>query len=71
MEGQGLTICSPSSTKQCVPFINRFHIICPMYVGFTNAVNSLYNVKEMVYGSNNTTSLKSLRMALINNWGSK
>ena len=28
---------------------NRFHILTPMYVGFTNAVNSLYNVKKIVY----------------------
>ena len=27
----------------------RFHILTPMYVGFTNTVNSLYNVKKIVY----------------------
>ncbi|KAL5516876.1 hypothetical protein EMCRGX_G002310 [Ephydatia muelleri] len=48
---------------------SRFHTLTPMYVGFTNTVNSLYNVQEMVYGPNRTTSLKSFRMALINNWG--
>ena len=49
----------------------RFHILTPMYVGFTNTVNSLYNVKKMVYDDNCVTTLETLRMALINNWGEK
>ncbi len=40
-----------------------------MYVGFANAINSLYNVKKMVYDENDVTTLEVLRMALINNWG--
>ena len=50
---------------------DRFHIISPMFVGFANTVNSLYNVKKMVYDENNTVSLEALRMALFNNWGEK
>ena len=49
----------------------RFHIISPMYVGFANTVNSLYNIKKMVYDQNNIVSLETLRMALFNNWGEK
>lgn len=51
--------------------ICRFHIISPMYVGFANTVNSLYNIKNMVYDQNNIVSLEALRMALFNNWGEK
>ena len=40
-----------------------------MYVGFTNTVNSLYNVKKIVYDENDVASLTILKMALINNWG--
>ena len=42
-----------------------------MYVGFANTVNSLYNIKSMVYDQNNIVSLETLRMALLNNWGEK
>lgn len=42
-----------------------------MFVGFANAVNSLYNIKEMVYGENDVTTLEDFRMALITNWGQK
>jgi hypothetical protein len=42
-----------------------------MYVGFANTVNSLYNIKNMVYDQNNIVSLETLRMALFNNWGEK
>lgn len=42
----------------------------PMYVGFANAVNSLYNVKKMVFDEvDNVATLETLTMALINNWG--
>lgn len=48
----------------------RFHIMAPMYVGFANTVNSLYNVKKMVFDDvNNVATLETLTMALINNWG--
>lgn len=40
-----------------------------MYVGFTNTVNSLYNVKEMVFGVDDVTTMEQLRMALFTNWG--
>lgn len=44
----------------------------PMYVGFANAVNSLYNVKKMVFDDvDNVATLETLTMALINNWGHK
>ena len=49
----------------------RFRIMTPMFIGFANTVNSLYNVKKMVYDANNVTTLETLRMALINNWGEK
>ena len=42
-----------------------------MFVGFANTVNSLYNVKKMVYSENDVTTLANLKMALINNWGEK
>lgn len=42
-----------------------------MFVGFANTVNSLYNIKEMVYGENDVTTLEDLKMGLINNWGEK
>ena len=42
-----------------------------MYVGFSNTVNSLYNIKKMVYDQNNVVSLATLKIALINNWGEK
>ena len=57
--------------EHCVCPRSRFHILTPMYVGFTNTVNSLYNVKKMVYDENSVTTLETLRMALINNWGQK
>lgn len=40
-----------------------------MFVGFANTVNSLYNVKKMVFDVNKVATLEMLRMALINNWG--
>ena len=44
--------------------------MAPMYVGFANAVNSLYNVKKLVFDDvNNVATLETLTMALINNWG--
>ena len=49
----------------------RFHILTPMYTGFTNTVNSLYNVKKMVFTENNVATLEMLKMALMNNWGEK
>lgn len=49
----------------------RFHIITPMFTGFANVVNCLYNVKQMVYSESTVTTLEVLRMALINNWGEK
>lgn len=51
--------------------VHRFHTLTPMYAGFANTVNSLYNVKKMVYDENNVSTLEMLRMALINNWGEK
>ena len=42
-----------------------------MYTGFTNTVNSLYNVKKMVFTENNVATMEMLRMALMNNWGEK
>lgn len=42
-----------------------------MFVGFANTVNSLYNIKKMVYDENDVATLETLRMALINNWGEK
>ena len=42
-----------------------------MYVGFANTVNSLYNVKRMIFDHNDVTTLEFLKMALINNWGEK
>lgn len=44
--------------------------MAPMFVGFANTVNSLYNVKQMVFDNvDNVTTLETLTMALINNWG--
>lgn len=49
---------------------SKYHIMVPMYVGFANTVNSLYNVKKMVFDDvNNVATLETLTMALINNWG--
>lgn len=43
-----------------------------MYNGFVNTVNSLYNVKKMVFSEGgNVATMEMLRMALMNNWGEK
>ena len=56
-------------TATFLPF--RFRILTPMLVGFSNTVNSLYNVKQMVYSKYPVATLSTLRMALMNNWGEK
>ncbi len=43
----------------------------PMLIGFANTINSLYNIKKMVFNENDVATLETLRMALINNWGEK
>ena len=48
-----------------------FHILSAIYAGFANTVNSLYNVKKMVYSEHDVTTLENLKMALMNNWGEK
>ena len=52
-------------------FCCRFHILTPMYTGFANTVNSLYNVKKMIFNDSDIATMEMLRMALINNWGEK
>lgn len=42
-----------------------------MFTGFANTVNSLYNVKKMIFDDNSVATMEMLRMALINNWGEK
>lgn len=48
-----------------------FHILTAMFTGFANTVNSLYNIKQMVYSDNDVTTLDNFKMALITNWGHK
>ena len=48
----------------------EYHIVAPMMCGITNAIDSLYAIKKMVYDSETaTTTLPELLQALWNNWG--
>ena len=58
-----------STIEMWLNLLYRFHILTPMYVGFANTVNSLYNIKKMVFDVNNVSTMEMLKMALINNWG--
>jgi len=48
----------------------EYHIVAPMMCGITNAINSLYAIKKLVYDpATASTTLEELLQALWNNWG--
>ncbi|MCV6636663.1 pyruvate formate lyase family protein [Candidatus Albibeggiatoa sp. nov. NOAA] len=48
----------------------KYHIVAPMMCGITNAINSLYVIKTLVYDEKTAiTTLPELLQALWNNWG--
>ncbi|WP_144394673.1 Dyp-type peroxidase [Pleionea sediminis] len=48
----------------------EIHIVAPMMCGITNAINSLYAIKKMVFDKESAvTTLPELLQALWNNWG--
>lgn len=48
----------------------EYHIVAPMMCGITDAINSLYAIKQMVFDAETAvTTLPELLQALYNNWG--
>lgn len=48
----------------------EYHIVAPMMCGITDAINSLYAIKTMVFDEETAvTTLDELLQALYNNWG--
>ena len=48
----------------------QYHIVAPMMCGITNAINSLYVIKKLVFEQKTAiTTLPELLQALWNNWG--
>lgn len=47
-----------------------YHIVAPMMCGITDAINSLYTIKKLVFEEDTAlTTLPELLQALYNNWG--
>ncbi|EPC01620.1 hypothetical protein L861_16510 [Litchfieldella anticariensis FP35 = DSM 16096] len=50
----------------------RYHIVAPMMCGITNAINSLYAIKKLVFDERSARcSLPQMLLALQCNWGQK
>ncbi|ROR99009.1 Dyp-type peroxidase family [Sinobacterium caligoides] len=48
----------------------EYHIVAPMMCGITDAINSLYVIKQLVFNPDTAvTTLPELLQALYNNWG--
>lgn len=47
----------------------KYHIIAPMFVGMATTIDSLYAIKELVFGPTAVCSLPELLDCLMNDWG--